>query len=106
MSLGGLMGGIRSLFKGAPPVVRDPQTTPKKPFPEYPYAKPLADRIKWLIDRFYWESSYEKIQLHRKWFRNHLFSCLDGETKIHLLDNRDVALKELATTEKLPVWSY
>jgi hypothetical protein len=68
------MGGIRSLFKGAPPVVRDKLGPAKKPFPEYPYDKDIQDRIKWLLDRFYYENQYEKIQLHRKWFRNHLFS--------------------------------
>jgi hypothetical protein len=105
--IGGLAGKITDLFKGADKPIRDLQTRDKNkdPYGSYPQWDTPQKRIKWLLDHFYYQSQYEKIQLHRKWFRNHLFFCLDGDTKIHLLDNRDVTLKQLSS-EHLPVWSY
>lgn len=74
MALSGIMGGITSLFKGNDKIIRDKQTgADKKPFASYPQWDTPEKRIKWLLDRFYWETMYEKIQMHRKWFRNHLF---------------------------------
>jgi hypothetical protein len=75
-ALSGMMGGLTQMFKGAQKPVADPQTgKPKDAFPEYPKSEPIEKRIKWLLDRYYWECQYEKIQLHRKWFRNFLFFC-------------------------------
>lgn len=74
MSLTGILGGISSLFKGGDKVTRDPLTAAKKPaWPSYPEGRSKQERIKWLLDQYYYQSQYEKLQLHRKWFRNHLF---------------------------------
>lgn len=74
MSLTGLLGGVRSLFKGGDKEIRDKAIVAKKPaWPSYPEGRSIEERIKWLLDQYYWQSQYEKIQLHRKWFRNHLF---------------------------------
>jgi hypothetical protein len=70
----GLMAGIRQLFKGAPKQIRSPLAkTQKDIFPSYPQQEKPEKRILWLLDQYYYQSQYEKLQLHRKWFRNHLF---------------------------------
>lgn len=70
----GLLAGIKQFFAGAPKVVRDPLSrTQKDVFPSYPESESKQKRIKWLLDQYYYQSQYEKLQLHRKWFRNHLF---------------------------------
>lgn len=72
----GLLGGLRGMFAGNSKPITDKQTRdPKKAFTEYPIGRSKPERIKWLVDRFYYESQFEKIQLHRKWFRNFLFYC-------------------------------
>jgi hypothetical protein len=74
MGLGGMLGGLKQMFKGGDKPIRDELSKePKKPVEGYPNFKKKEERIKWLIDHFYYESAYEKIQLHRKWFRNRLF---------------------------------
>lgn len=76
-ALAGLLGGLTGLFKGAPKPTRDKPTTLdyRRQFPSYPFDKTKPERIKWLLDQRYFMIQYEKLQLHRKWFRNHLFFC-------------------------------
>ena len=70
----GMLGGLRNMFAGNAKPTADKQTRdPKKAFPEYPKDRTKQERIKWLLDRFYYECQYEKIQMHHKWFRNRLF---------------------------------
>jgi hypothetical protein len=72
------MQKVTSLFKGgADSLVRDKQEKQAKEsiVPSYPWGKPVEERIKWMLDQRYWQLQYEKLQLHRKWFRNHLFYC-------------------------------
>lgn len=70
------MGGISSLFKGGDKQIRDKQTgKDRNPFESYPQWDTPEKRIKWLLAKFYWETQFEKLQMHRKWFRNHLFFC-------------------------------
>src|ERR1700753_3335314 len=72
--LTGILGGVTSLFKGADKPIRDKQTgKDKNPFESYPQWDTPEKRIKWLLDKFYWEVQLEKIQMHRKWFARHLF---------------------------------
>jgi hypothetical protein len=74
VGLGGLLGGLKQMLKGGDRPIRDELLKDvRKPFPAYPESATKVDRIKWLLDRFYYECAYEKIQLHRKWFRNRLF---------------------------------
>jgi len=70
----GLMAGIRQLFKGGDKPIRSPLAKSQKDvFPSYPQSEKPEKRILWLLDQYYYQSQYEKLQLHRKWFRNHLF---------------------------------
>lgn len=70
----GLLAGLRGMFKGAPKQIRSPLAkSPKDVFPSYPDQEKPEKRIIWLLDQFYFQAQYEKIQMHRKWFRNHLF---------------------------------
>src|SRR5882762_1153916 len=74
MGLGGLFGGLKQMFKGGDKPIRDELSKgPQKPFESYPDFKDKKERIKWLLDFHYYQCAYEKIQLHRKWFRNRLF---------------------------------
>lgn len=73
-ALTGMLGGLRQMFKGGDKPIADKQIGPnREPFPDYPKSEPIEQRIKWFLDRFYYEVQYEKLQLHRKWFRNRLF---------------------------------
>jgi hypothetical protein len=70
------MQKVTSLFKGgSDSLVRDKLEKQSKQsiLPNYPWGKEIEERIKWLLDQRYWQLQYEKLQLHRKWFRNHLF---------------------------------
>jgi hypothetical protein len=71
----GLMQSLGSLFKGADKEIRSKTELPDKPFPAYPTGFPVEERILWLCDQYYWQTTYEKLQMVRKWFRNHLFYC-------------------------------
>src|SRR5437867_8504709 len=74
MGLGGLLGGLKQMFRGGDKPVRDELSKdPKKPYSSYPESKTVTERIKWLLDYFYYQCAFEKNQLHRKWFRNRLF---------------------------------
>jgi hypothetical protein len=76
LSSNGLLSGVgqqlKGLFKGAPKTIRDSTGKPKPLMPDYPKAASKQERIKWLIEKAYYESAYEKLQFHRKWFRNQL----------------------------------
>lgn len=74
-TISGIGQRISSFFKGSDKVVRDKLAKASVPMPDYPINKPIEERIKWLIDKFDWESSYEMLLLFRKWFRNHLIYC-------------------------------
>jgi hypothetical protein len=72
----GIMQAVTSMFRGGKDsVVRDKLEKQDKRsiLPSYPWDKPIEERIKWMLDQRYWQLQYEKLQLHRKWFRNHLF---------------------------------
>lgn len=68
----GIGARIAQFFKGSDKVVRDKLAKSAMPIADYPIGKPIEDRIKFLVDRFDWEASYEMLLLFRKWFRNHL----------------------------------
>lgn len=75
-TVSGIMQKVTSLFKGgSDSLVRDKQQQQDKfgIAPSYPWGRPIEERIKWMLDQRYWQLQYEKLQLHRKWFRNHLF---------------------------------
>src|SRR6266478_2011176 len=75
-TVSGIMQAVSSMFKGGKDsVVRDKQKSQDKRaiVPSYPWDKPMGERIKWMLDQRYFQLQYEKLQLHRKWFRNHLF---------------------------------
>jgi hypothetical protein len=77
-TVSGIMQSVKSLFKGgASGNIRDKngKMDGLSIQPNYPLSRPIEERIKWLLDKYYFESQYEKIQLHRKWFRNHLYFC-------------------------------
>src|SRR6202035_5155836 len=77
-TVSGIMQKVTSMFKGGDDnVIRDKQQKQDKRsiLPSYPFDKPIAERIKWMLDMRYFQLQYEKLQLHRKWFRNHLFFC-------------------------------
>lgn len=73
-AISGLGGKITDLFKGGDKIVR---TKTQKPRLEdmvktYPINDTIDKRILWLLDYFYREGSFEKIQFARKWMRNAL----------------------------------
>jgi len=75
-AISGIMQKVTSMFKGGTDsLVRDKLEKQDKRsiVPSYPWDKPLEERIKWMLDQRYWQLQYEKLNLHRKWFRNHLF---------------------------------
>lgn len=75
-SVTGIMQKVTSMFKGGDDnLVRDKgkQLVKSQVMSSYPLQEPIEKRIKWLLEKFYFEAQYEKLQLHRKWFRNHLF---------------------------------
>jgi len=77
--LTGILGGLGQMFKGAKKPTRDASVRDgidvnyRRVFSGYPWERTKVERIKWLLDQRYWMIQYEKLQLHRKWFRNHLF---------------------------------
>jgi hypothetical protein len=74
VGLAGLLGGLKQVFKGGDKPIRDELSADKqKPYSNYPLSGTKQERIKWFLDFFYYQCAYEKIQLHRKWFRNRLF---------------------------------
>lgn len=75
MSVSGIMQKVSSVFKGGSEGVRDKgqKLTKSQILPSYPSDQPVEERIKWMLDQKYYMLQYEKLQLHRKWFRNHLF---------------------------------
>jgi hypothetical protein len=74
-TVSGIMQAVTGIFKGGDKSNLAEKATLERSRvqPNYPLDRPIADRVKWLLDRYYFESQYEKLQLHRKWFRNHLF---------------------------------
>src|SRR5690348_8225274 len=72
--ISGLGGSIRDLFAGADKPVRSKTGKPDltQISRGYPYTEPIEKRVLWLIDYYYREGSFEKIQFARKWMRNAL----------------------------------
>jgi hypothetical protein len=104
--ISGVASSLKDIFKGGRKNIRDATGKPKPLMPDYPQSGTKQERIKWLVEKSYYESAYEKLQFHRKWFRNQLiFMCMDGDTPIRLLDNQTVTMRQLAQDAK-PVWTY
>jgi len=75
-TVSGIMQKVGSLFKGGKdsPIRDKTEKQDKRSIvPSYPIDRTIEDRIKWMLDQRYFQLQYEKLQLHRKWFRNHLF---------------------------------
>ena len=72
--ISGIGQKIRDVFADSEKIVRDKlKSFNKLPYLDYPKNKSIQERIKFLVDRYDWESSYEMLLLFRKWFRNQLF---------------------------------
>ena len=74
-TISGVMQAVTGLFKGgnSSNVAEKGKVDKSRIQANYPIGQPIEERVKWLLSRYYYESQYEKLQLHRKWFRNHLF---------------------------------
>lgn len=72
--ISGLGGGLKSLFKNADRVLKTKTDKPTadRIANQYPLRDKPEKRVLWLLDRFYREGSFEKIQFARKWMRNTL----------------------------------
>jgi hypothetical protein len=76
---GGIAGigqALKDMFKGGQKTIRDKTGKPAPILPSYPEDESIEKRIKWLVEKHYFETQYEKIQFHRKWFRNQLVYML------------------------------
>jgi hypothetical protein len=73
-AISGLGGSIKDLFKGGEKPVHSKTEKPhfRDIIKTYPIDEPMDRRILWLLDYFYREGSFEKIQFARKWMRNAL----------------------------------
>src|SRR6516162_880666 len=72
--ISGIGGSIRDLFANRDKVIRSKTDKPRSRdiAPQYPYAEPIEKRVLWLLEYYYREGSFEKIQFARKWMRNAL----------------------------------
>lgn len=93
-------GGEIQFGKNNAPRGEEDATTPDDPNNPYLDLKAASERI----DKLLVISRYMRPQFERDWFRNLLFFCLDGDTRIRLLDGRTLTLRELSL-EPMPVWA-
>jgi hypothetical protein len=72
--ISGIGGSIKDLFANRDKVIRSKTDKPRSRdiAPQYPYAEPIEKRVLWLLEYYYREGSFEKIQFARKWMRNAL----------------------------------
>src|SRR5262252_5348315 len=72
--ISGLGGAIKDLFSNRDKVVQSKTEKPdlKEINRQYPIGEPIDKRILWLLEYYYREGSFEKIQFARKWMRNAL----------------------------------
>ena len=68
-TISGLGGKIQDLFSNRDRVLH---SKTEKPKPEdiqrqYPFKEPIEKRVLWLLEYYYREGSFEKIQFARKW---------------------------------------
>src|SRR5260370_13566378 len=72
--ISGIGGSIKDLFANSDKVIRSKTDKPRARdiAPQYPYSEPIEKRILWLLEYYYREGSFEKIQFARKWMRNAL----------------------------------
>lgn len=72
--ISGLGGAVRDFFKNKAPVIRSKTDKPNKLdiVKQYPFQESVEKRILWLLQYYYQEGSFEKIQFARKWMRNAL----------------------------------
>src|SRR5215831_2295929 len=72
--ISGIGGSIKDLFANSDKVIRSKTDKPRARDiqPQYPYSEPIEKRILWLLEYYYREGSFEKIQFARKWMRNAL----------------------------------
>jgi hypothetical protein len=73
-AISGIGGKISDFFKGKDSIIR---SKTEKPDPRdiartYPIGDKIEKRILWLLEYYYREGSFEKIQFARKWMRNAL----------------------------------
>lgn len=73
-AISGLGGKVADFFKGRDKVLRSKTEKPdfKDIVKTYPSGDKIEKRVLWLLDYFYREGSFEKIQFARKWMRNAL----------------------------------
>src|SRR5579862_1187421 len=72
--ISGIGGKVTDFFKNRDTIIR---SKTEKPKPQdivrgYPFTEPIEKRILWLLEYYYREGSFEKIQFARKWMRNAL----------------------------------
>src|SRR5215469_9854363 len=72
--ISGIGGSIKDLFSNRDKPIRSKTDKPRSRdiAPQYPYSEPIEKRILWLLEYYYREGSFEKIQFARKWMRNAL----------------------------------
>ena len=72
--ISGLGGKVKDLFANRDKVIRSKTGKPDKQDISrgYPSSEPIEKRVLWLLDYYYREGSFEKIQFARKWMRNAL----------------------------------
>ena len=104
--ISGVASNLRDMFKGAKKPTRDVATSKPRPvLPEYPVELSKQERIKWLMKRHYYELQYEKLQFHRKWFRNILLFM--GYHDLNIVSDIDInALLQNASEYAFPSNDY
>jgi len=73
-AISGLGGRLKDLFANKDKVLHSKTDRPSKRdiSPQYPISESMEKRILWLLEYYYREGSFEKIQFARKWMRNAL----------------------------------
>src|SRR5215813_849372 len=73
-AISGLGGKVKDFFRNADKPIQSKTDKPelKDINRQYPFQEPIEKRILWLLDYYYREGSFEKVQFARKWMRNAL----------------------------------
>src|SRR6516165_3047330 len=73
-TISGLGGRIQDLFSNKDKILHSKTEKPKPQDiqRQYPFKEPIEKRVLWLLEYYYREGSFEKIQFARKWMRNAL----------------------------------
>src|SRR5215471_15228599 len=72
--ISGLGGKVSDFFRNRDNILSSKTDKPKPQdiARQYPFAETIEKRVLWLLDYYYREGSFEKIQFARKWMRNAL----------------------------------